>query len=295
MNDVALDPQRRRLALITLAMTAVCLAAGLVLPIMSFETLFSEKEQSIVSATIGLLKNQEWFLGLAIALFSIALPIGKVCILSYAIVRNRGMAVLSWLARVGKWSMLDVFVVVATLGMVQLGALGETQPRIGIYFFLAAVVLTTLVALPYVEHKIHTARHRFLPVLGLVLLIIGCIAPLMEVDKWLFWEQQFSLLSAMQTLLAQGHWLLPSTLIVTVILIPMVHLLGLLWHSDPLWQDHLAKWNMLDVFVIGILLVWFKLSDQANVAPLFGFWSLLAAATVSAFAGRQRVAETTEP
>lgn len=295
MTDVALDPQKRQLALITLAITAVCLAAGLLLPIMSFETFLSEKEQSIVSATVGLIKNQEWFLGLAIGLFSIALPIAKVGILSYAILRNQGMTVLSWLARIGKWSMLDVFVVVATLGMVQLGALGETQPRIGIYFFLAAVVLTTIVALPYVEHKMHSARHRALPILGLVLLIVGCIAPLMKVDKWLFWEQQFSLLSAMQTLLAQGHWLLPSTLIITVILIPMVHLLGLLWHSDPVWQDHLAKWNMLDVFVIGILLVWFKLSDQANVAPLLGFWCLLAAAVVSAIAGYQRVAKDEGP
>lgn len=291
MTEQALDPQKRRLALITLAVTAACLAGGLLLPIMSFETAFSADEQSIVSATISLLRDQEWLLGIAIGLFSVVLPIAKVAILTYAIARNQSMALLGWLARIGKWSMLDVFVVVATLGMVQLGALGETQPRVGIYFFLAAVILTTIVALPYVEHKLHSARHRALPFLGLALLIAGCMLPLMEVEKWLFWDQQFSLFSAMPTMFAQGHWVLPSALIITVILIPMIHLVGLLWPSDPIWQDHLAKWNMLDVFVIGILLVWFKLSDQANVAPLAGFWCLMGAAFVSAIAGRKRQPE----
>jgi len=47
---------------------------------------------------------------------------------------------------VGRWSMLDMFVVSLTVALVQLGAVANVEPAIGASFFGAVVVLTILAA-----------------------------------------------------------------------------------------------------------------------------------------------------
>jgi paraquat-inducible protein A len=47
---------------------------------------------------------------------------------------------------IGRWSMLDMFVVSLTVALVQLGAVATVEPRIGATFFAAVVVLTIFAA-----------------------------------------------------------------------------------------------------------------------------------------------------
>ncbi len=47
---------------------------------------------------------------------------------------------------VGRWSMLDMFVVSLTVALVQLGAVANVEPAVGASFFAAVVVLTILAA-----------------------------------------------------------------------------------------------------------------------------------------------------
>ena len=47
---------------------------------------------------------------------------------------------------VGRWSMLDMFVVSVMVALVQLGAVANVEPRIGATFFAAVVVLTIFAA-----------------------------------------------------------------------------------------------------------------------------------------------------
>jgi paraquat-inducible protein A len=47
---------------------------------------------------------------------------------------------------VGRWSMLDMFVVSLTVALVQLGAVASVEPGIGASFFAAVVVLTMFAA-----------------------------------------------------------------------------------------------------------------------------------------------------
>ena len=47
---------------------------------------------------------------------------------------------------IGRWSMLDMFVVSLTVALVQLGTVATVEPRIGAPFFAAVVVLTIFAA-----------------------------------------------------------------------------------------------------------------------------------------------------
>ena len=51
---------------------------------------------------------------------------------------------LRWLELLGKWSMLDVFVVAILIVAAKLRDLTQVQPRIGIYLFALAIVLSML-------------------------------------------------------------------------------------------------------------------------------------------------------
>ena len=55
--------------------------------------------------------------------------------------------ILGWLGALGKWSMLDVFVVAILIVTVKLGPLANVEPKIGIYVFTGAIlsaILTTM-------------------------------------------------------------------------------------------------------------------------------------------------------
>ena len=51
---------------------------------------------------------------------------------------------VEWLGSLGKWSMLDVFVVAMMVIITKISGFASAQPRIGIYFFGASVFLAML-------------------------------------------------------------------------------------------------------------------------------------------------------
>jgi paraquat-inducible protein A len=59
---------------------------------------------------------------------------------------------------IGRWSMLDVFLVAFLAGAVQFGALATVEPRSGIVAFAAAVVLTVLATDAFDPHLIWMER-----------------------------------------------------------------------------------------------------------------------------------------
>jgi paraquat-inducible protein A len=50
--------------------------------------------------------------------------------------------VLFWLKILGKWSMLDVFVVAIVIVAVKFGLMAKAEPRAGVYVFGAAILLS---------------------------------------------------------------------------------------------------------------------------------------------------------
>lgn len=93
--------------------------------------------------------KDEAFLGIVLLVFSILFPIGKNLLLAVTLLKGARMGVVSqrlvrWSAMLGKWSMLDVFIVAILVASVRLGALAEASVLSALYFFAASVIVTNL-------------------------------------------------------------------------------------------------------------------------------------------------------
>ncbi len=135
---------------ILLLLTSGLLAAGLSLPTLILtKAVFFTDTYSIWRGIVELWTHSHQVLGAIILLFSIIFPIGKLVALSVLwtapldhIWRRRLLIVLSSL---GKWSMLDVFVVAILIVLVKSKDIADAHAGPGIYLFAGAVVLSMIV------------------------------------------------------------------------------------------------------------------------------------------------------
>jgi len=123
---------------------------GLALPILHVEKFWIFGQSlSVWSGMNTLFAHGELFLGGVLLVFSIVFPSGKNLLLIVTLLKGaefgaRSRQLLRWSALLGKWSMLDVFIVAILVASVRLGALAEAQVRSALYFFAASVLLTNL-------------------------------------------------------------------------------------------------------------------------------------------------------
>lgn len=107
---------------------------------------------SVLSGLRELARASEWFLFAIIFLFTLVFPTVKLAALG-TIWWKRGRddagadRLLRWVSHLGKWSMLDVFVVAILVVTIKASSLANITVDIGIYLFTASVVLTQIIAL----------------------------------------------------------------------------------------------------------------------------------------------------
>jgi paraquat-inducible protein A len=99
-------------------------------------------------------------IAILIFLASICIPIIKAGALFYLIIQSRrcthpkrASTIYRWLEIMGKWSMIDVFVVIILVSLVQLGTVLSVEPQIGIVFF-TIMVLCQIVAVNSFDPRI---------------------------------------------------------------------------------------------------------------------------------------------
>jgi paraquat-inducible protein A len=78
----------------------------------------------------------------------VVFPIAKLALLYWMWFgradRSQRAFVVKWLDKIGKWSMLDVYIVAVLIVAVKLGPLADVTLEPGLYVFGAAVLLTML-------------------------------------------------------------------------------------------------------------------------------------------------------
>ena len=295
---------------ILLAVGAVLLPLGLTLPTVTLSKMagVSGATYSVITGILNLAKGGNVLLALLIFTFSLIFPILKLAMLSaiwfHGMEPDRRDRSLHALRILGKWSMLDVFVVVALVGAIQFGFLATATPRMGIYLFSGAIVSCMIAT--FLESRLaisadqpdraegsHSLAALPIALLALLLLGAGLVLPLMEVKKWLFWRQDFSILGAVEGMALKGQYVLAGMLLLFVIVAPCGKLVGqivllFLRRNGP---KHAAlirtlelvdKGMMIDVFALGVLIVAVQLGSLADVSPRPGLGCFLAAVFLSA-------------
>lgn len=129
-----------------------------VLPVMSSGSSFGSQADTILSGVVVLWETGSWPLALLVFFASITVPMCKILALAFLLVSVQRRS--TWRPRertrlyrlvefVGRWSMLDIFVVTVLVGLVQLEPLMVILPGPGALAFGAVVVLTMVAAMTF--------------------------------------------------------------------------------------------------------------------------------------------------
>ena len=126
---------------------ALAFGVGIWAPVMTLTKLILvHNTYSVLSGIWEFYLQRNYVLFALLALFTLVLPTVKLALLFYS--WNRPHAahrrLLRWMDAVGKWSMLDVFVVAIVITSVKLGSLATTELHYGLYVFAASVVMIML-------------------------------------------------------------------------------------------------------------------------------------------------------
>lgn len=125
------------------------------LPMMTYTSLGEQHSDTIFSGVVKLISDGMWWIAVVVFVASIVVPITKFVVLIYLTWCahkgfNTGAKQKATLYRItefiGRWSMVDVFVVTLLVALVQFGFIGNVEPGAAVIAFGAVVVLTMLAA-----------------------------------------------------------------------------------------------------------------------------------------------------
>ncbi len=139
-----------RLVPAALAAALGLLAAGLWFPVMTVQSFFVFSSGfSILQSLQALWDAQEYLLFAAILLFSVLFPTVKLasCLALWWLAEIDGAAfrnLADAIDALGRWSMLDVFLLAILLVTVRTASVGGASTNLGLYLFAGAVVLSML-------------------------------------------------------------------------------------------------------------------------------------------------------
>jgi paraquat-inducible protein A len=136
-----------------LAAAAVFYVPANIEPVMITSSLFGTQRDTILSGVVYLWTSGSWPLAVLVFFASISVPLLKLFALAYLAIsvqrcshrrpqaRTKLYRILEF---IGRWSMLDVFVVMVLVALVNLQALANVQAGRGALWFGCVVVLTML-------------------------------------------------------------------------------------------------------------------------------------------------------
>ena len=141
--------------------TALVLTAAIfyvpanVFPVLTVKHFGKGDPSTILGGVQELIEAGLWSLALLVLFASILVPMLKLCVLTFLIIsvrrgsrwRPRDRTLLYRLTEtIGRWSMIDMFMISILVALVKLGAVATIEPGLGATFFAAVVVITMIAA-----------------------------------------------------------------------------------------------------------------------------------------------------
>ncbi|MBV5339265.1 MAG: paraquat-inducible protein A [Deltaproteobacteria bacterium] len=128
------------------------------LTIMETGSLFKYRKDTIVSGVVELWKTGFWVIAIIVFIASVTIPLFKLISITLLLVSVQRRS--TWLPRqrtslyrlvelVGRWSMLDIYVVALLASLVQFGSIATVKAGPGAVAFGAVVVLTMLASMQF--------------------------------------------------------------------------------------------------------------------------------------------------
>ncbi|WP_081535297.1 paraquat-inducible protein A [Rhodovulum sp. P5] len=133
----------------------ICYIPANMYPMLRTHTLVTTQEATIIGGAIEIAHHGAWVIALVILTASVLIPVGKFVAVAGLAISVRRPARLGRVRRqqlyelveyIGRWSMIDVFVVAILSSLVQLGSVASITPGPASLFFALSVVFTMLAA-----------------------------------------------------------------------------------------------------------------------------------------------------
>ncbi len=312
---------RRFLLSLAIIGASVCLALGILLPIIKLtKYVFWTTEHSLLSTVNVLINDGQLFLGFTVLIFSIVLPILKLLYLlllstlpSNEIVRqHRRLKALEWL---GKWSMHDVLVLALTIFFIKAQGVYDAASLTGVYFFTAAVLLMIL-SYAWLRNEGLTAGPAaapandepglvrplspfrnfvlsFLIILATVFFALGVILPVIRFTTIYVWTNEHSIATIIWALYENEEYFLGVVLFLFSIFFPFLKLLYLLTlMTSPdiphefrkrsiATMEWLGRYSMTDVMVLALMIFYVNSSGYTEAQVLPGVYFFAASALMT--------------
>lgn len=128
------------------------------LPMMHTRSLLGEQQDTLLSGILFLWSSGSWALASIVFIASVLVPLLKLVALLLLVCsvqwssswrRRQRTRLYRLLERIGRWSMLDIFVVALLVALVQLNSLAVIQAGTGAIAFAAVVILTMLASMSF--------------------------------------------------------------------------------------------------------------------------------------------------
>jgi len=289
---------------------------GLILPFLEIdEALHSKVTYSLPHSVHLMWEHKLYFIAGLILGFSIIFPFVKLAALFSAWFipwKSTSRATfLHWIELLGKWSYMDIFVVILLLSLTSNQDFISSTIHIGVYFFIGAITLSMIISQIVLElaRKIaakesvaqkYSSKRRWMvfdnlylgwtvPVLTIIAggaLIESFHAPFLQIHQFFLASTIFSITEIATLLQTNQHIVLLIILIGTVAVIPLLRLLILFvsWLIPMRIQHHirvklivegLSRWSMLDVFGLSLFLVATEGKDLVNTETLPGLRTVI--------------------
>ena len=134
---------------------AICYVPANLLPVMTVTSLGKPASDTIMSGVVYFIEHGDWPLALVIFTASVFVPMMKLAILVFLLVSVQRRS--SWrpvertrmyrlTEAIGRWSMVDIYVITIMVALVRLGNLATIEASAGAVFFGAVVVITIFAA-----------------------------------------------------------------------------------------------------------------------------------------------------
>lgn len=141
----------------TLAAMVLYIPANLY-PFMTMKYAGVYKEATIWDGIKSLFDSGMWITATIVFMASIIIPIFKLCALLFIIftkmfdvARNARVALLVFIDIIGRWSMLDIFLVAIMVALVKFGSFATVTADIGSYLLGLVVIFTMLASACLIE------------------------------------------------------------------------------------------------------------------------------------------------
>ena len=269
--------------------------AALVLPFVSVTIGTSTEDYSLLHTVRMLWQYGFPWLAVVVGLFSVVFPFAKLTVLAGVLWRGWSPRWAVTIGSLGKWSMLDLFLVILLLAVSYDRLLVSAIPRIGLVCFTCAIISSMVVgellhpqtASAAENHHVH--RRPFSLALAIIGTGLAMTLPLFATDAWFMNDVSYSLVGIGLTLWHAGA-LLPALIVGLFLVIAPVLRLGclvLVSRRGRTWlpaSEFAGRWSMLEPFALALAIFIVEGKDSIPTALDHGGIVLVAAILISSAA-----------